>query len=344
MNMLEIYNLVNNAPEYAFLENNVHLGDNVILLTLGGSHAYGTNIEGSDVDIRGCALNTGVELLTGNDFEVVTEKITDTTIYSFKKLVPLLFNCNPNTIEMLGCKSEHYIKLAPAGKLLIDNADLFLSQKAVYSFSGYANEKLRRLENLTVEEQTQAVIEKQLLSTMQHMCANFAEKYNVPEGALKLYLDKAVSEDMDTEIFMDVDFKHYPVRDYCDFCSELKAVIKTYKTLGCRNSKAIEHKKLGKHMMHLVRLYLMGIDILEGRGVVTYREKEHSLLMDIRNGVYSNSETLMPLPVFFDMIHELEEKFGYAKNNTTLPVKPDVSKVNELVVEINKFAFKHLEL
>lgn len=43
-------------PEYDFLRTNEHLGDNICLLTLGGSHAYGTNVEGSDVDIRGVAM------------------------------------------------------------------------------------------------------------------------------------------------------------------------------------------------------------------------------------------------------------------------------------------------
>ena len=66
------------TDEYNFIRNNPHLGNNITLLTLGGSHAYGTNIEGSDIDIRGCALNTKEELLLGNWFENVVETKTDT--------------------------------------------------------------------------------------------------------------------------------------------------------------------------------------------------------------------------------------------------------------------------
>lgn len=47
-----------NSPEYDFLKTNEHLGKNIILLGLGGSHAYGTNTPESDLDIRGIALNT----------------------------------------------------------------------------------------------------------------------------------------------------------------------------------------------------------------------------------------------------------------------------------------------
>ena len=38
-------------PEYAFLKENENLKGNICLLTIGGSRAYGTNIEGSDIDV-----------------------------------------------------------------------------------------------------------------------------------------------------------------------------------------------------------------------------------------------------------------------------------------------------
>lgn len=50
-------------PEYNFLRENEHLGKHMMFVTVGGSHAYGTNIEGSDLDIRGVALNSKEDLL-----------------------------------------------------------------------------------------------------------------------------------------------------------------------------------------------------------------------------------------------------------------------------------------
>ncbi len=41
------------SDNYAFLKEDKNLGSNIILLTLGGSHAYGMDKEGSDLDIRG---------------------------------------------------------------------------------------------------------------------------------------------------------------------------------------------------------------------------------------------------------------------------------------------------
>ena len=135
------------STEYDFLRTDKALGKNIILLTLGGSHAYGMDKEGSDLDIRGCTLNTGREILTGNLYEQFDNSTTDTVIYSFNKIISLLSNCNPNVIEILGCKKEHYLYVSEIGHELIDNKHLFLSKRCINSFGGYANQQLRRLQN-----------------------------------------------------------------------------------------------------------------------------------------------------------------------------------------------------
>lgn len=81
------------TTEYDFLRNNENLGNKIILLTLGGSYAYGTDHEGSDVDIRGCAVNDKTQILTSEDFGQVVDVPTDTTIYSFNKLVTIAYQC-----------------------------------------------------------------------------------------------------------------------------------------------------------------------------------------------------------------------------------------------------------
>lgn len=122
---LEKIKQILHTSEYDFLRTNEHLGENIILLTLGGSHAYGMDKEGSDVDIRGIALNTKPEILLGNDFDAVVDVPTDTTIYSFNKMIQLLSSNNPNTIEILGCRPEQYLHLTPVGQELLDNRKMF---------------------------------------------------------------------------------------------------------------------------------------------------------------------------------------------------------------------------
>lgn len=334
MNKTEIINLVN-SPEYDFLRTDKRLGNNIILLTLGGSYAYGTNTEDSDVDVRGIATNSKMEILTGNYFEQVIDEPTDTTVYSLKKIVQLLSNCNPNTIEMLGCRPDHYLRLTDVGKLLIENSHMFLSQRAAYSFGGYANSQLRRLDNKSARLVGQSQQEQHILNSIENARISFREHYfDCPDDAIKLYIDDAVNKNMESEIFMDINLHHYPLRDYKCMWSQMHNIVKDYAKIGRRNTRAIQKDKLGKHSMHLIRLYMMALDILENEKIVTYREKEHDLLMDIRNGKYLDDEH-QPIPEFFEMVDEFEKRLEYAKKNTSLPKDPDYKKINEFVADVN---------
>lgn len=328
------------SEEYDFLRKDKNLGNNIIILTLGGSYAYGTNTETSDLDIRGCALNSKMQILTNENFEQFVNEKTDTTIYAFNKLISLLCNCNPNTIEMIGNKHEHYFYVSPIGREFINNKDLFLSKKAIYSFGGYANQQLRRLKNKSNRLVGQAKNEEHIFKTIDHAMFDFKQRhFTMPDDAIKLYIDKAVQEGYDTEIFMDVNLTHYPLRDYSGMISEMQSIVKAYGKIGKRNQKAIEANKLGKHMMHLIRLYMMCLDILEKGEINTYRDKEHDLLMDIRNGKYLDKNR-QPIPEFYEMVDEYEKRLDYAKENTDLPDSPDYKKINEFVASVNERVVK----
>ena len=304
------------SPEYDFLKTDPHLGNHIILLGLGGSHAYGTNIETSDLDIRGCAVNRKEEILTNKNFGQRCDKTTDTTIYSLNKLISLLSNCNPNTIELLGLKPEHYLYVSPIGQELLDHQKMFLSKKAVQSFGGYAYSRLRRLDNKAARKTGQAEREQHILNSIKNASYDFQEKYfSYPKDAVKLYIDKSEREELDSEIFMDVCLSHYPLRDYKGMWSEMNNIVKDYAKIGKRNKNAAEHGKLSKHMMHLVRLYLMGIDLLEKEEIITYREKDHDFLMSIRDGKYLDKND-QPTMEFFGIVDALQKRFETAAENT----------------------------
>lgn len=338
MNLHQINDKINSS-EYNFLKENDNLKGNIILLGLGGSHAYGTENENSDLDIRGIALNKKEEILLGTDFEQVVEKDTDTTIYSFNKMIKLLSENNPNTIELLGLKPEHYLYMTDIGKELLENQKMFLSKKCIHTFIGYANAQLRRLENKAAQQITLSEKEKHILKTINSARYAIEPKYfPLSEGNIELYLGN-LSASKNPEILMDIDLKGYPLRDYEGMLSEMKAIIRSYEKNSSRNEKAESHGKLGKHMMHLLRLYIMCIDILEKGKVITYREKEHDLLMSIRNGEYLDKDN-QPTQEFFDILNEYEKRFDYASKNTTLPDIPDYKKINEFRMDVNEKIIK----
>ena len=333
MTIEEIKNKINSL-EYDFLRKEP-LKNNIILLGLGGSYAYGTNNENSDLDIRGVATHNAEDILTRKGFEQVVNEATDTTIYSLEKIVNLLSNCNPNTIEILGLEPWQYLYTGYIGQELIKNKDMFLSKRAVHSFGGYATAQLRRLSNKAVRTVEQEQREKHILASIENARYSYPDKYfNYPEDSIKLYIDKAIQEDYDTEIFMDVNLKHYPLRDYKSMWSEMQNIVKDYSKIGKRNSKAIEHDKLGKHMMHLIRLYLMCFDILEDGKIITYRKKEHDFLMDIRNGKYLD-ENKQPTKEFYDIVDEMENKLNYLKDHSPLPDNPDYKHINDFLYDAN---------
>lgn len=72
------------SEEYDFLRKDKNLGNNIIILTLGGSHAYGTNTETSDLDVRGCALNNKMQILTNENFE---QFVNEKQIQPFMRLI-----------------------------------------------------------------------------------------------------------------------------------------------------------------------------------------------------------------------------------------------------------------
>lgn len=361
--------------DYEFLTKNPVLGDNVILLTYGGSHAYGTNIATSDIDIRGITYNPVGSLLGNEEFEQFEDDNTDTVIYGLNKMIGLLLNCNPNCIEILGAKPEHYFIVSPEGQELIDNRKIFLSRRAIKTFGGYANSQLRRLQNaLARDSYPQSEKEKHILGSIIHATEDIFSRYHMIDGkpikysfdsghsairhalseynrtmrhmenlkefeygSVELYPDVSDREDMDVEIYCDVVLCHYPLRDYRNIWNELNTIVKDYDKLGKRNSKK-DDLHLNKHAMHLVRLYFMCIDILTKEEIITYREVNHDLLMSIRNGEYQKADGTYRSE-FFELVDDLEKKMAYAAENTSLPEQPDKETAYEMLVEMNK---KHI--
>lgn len=337
MTIEQIKEMVNGSA-YDFLRTNEHLGRKIIFLTLGGSYSYGTNVETSDVDVRGCALNSESDLLGLTSFEQVVNTQTDTTIYAFNKLVSLLLNCNPNTIEMLGCKPEHYFYISDIGREMIANRKMFLSKRAVHSFGGYANQQLRRLENALARDRlSQARREEHILNSMKGAVKSFESRYTIfGNGSIVLYTDESPREDLDREIFADIQLKKYPVREFNSVINDLTNVIGTYEKLNHRNHKK-DDEHLNKHAMHLIRLYLLCLDILEKEDIVTYCGDDLPLLMSIRKGDYQLEDGTYR-PEFFEMVSDFEKRLNYAKQNTSLPDNPDMKKVEEFVMSVNRRA------
>lgn len=322
--------------EYDFIHTDIHLGKQVILLGLAGSYSYGTNNENSDIDIRGVTLNRKSDLIGMTEFEQYVDGNTDTTIYSFNKMITLLLNCNPNTLELLGLNQEHYLYLNERGRELIANKGLFLSKRAIQSFGGYADAQLRRLQNALARDSCpQSEKEQHIFNSVKNAMYDFERRYaKFESGGIHIYLDTAQNPEMETEIFLDAELSHYPLRDYKSMLTEMNTIVKEYDKIGKRNKKK-DDIHLNKHAMHLVRLFMMAIDILERGEINTWRGKEHELLMSIRNGEYQKTDGTFS-EAFYDIVAEYERKLEYAAAHTELPDEPEIQRVQEFVMAVNE--------
>ena len=276
------FNTLLQTKEYDFIRTSDRLGDRIMLLGVGGSYAYGTSHEGSDIDFRGVTLQLPSDLIGLTAFEQYEDEKTDTVIYGFNKLVKLLLECNPNTCEILGLDEDQYLIKSALGQELIDHSRMFLSKRAVKSFGGYA------------------------------------------------------AADLDTEIFVDADYKHFPLRDYTDLWGTMRTVVRDYDKIGKRNKKK-DDNHLNKHAMHLIRLFMMAIDILEKGEIITHRTRELPVLLAIRRGEYMLSDGAFS-PEFYELLEEYERRLDEAAGKTVLPDSPDMNAVEKFVERINRYA------
>lgn len=148
----ELQRIIDSEP-YDFLRTDPHLGKHLMFLTIGGSHAYGTNVEGSDVDIRGVALNSKEDLLGLGEFEHHVDTATDTTVFGFNKIAKLLSNGNPNVLEMFGNSDDLVISYSQTTKLLMENKKMFLSKDAIKPFGGFVNDLINKSGRLYIDMQ-----------------------------------------------------------------------------------------------------------------------------------------------------------------------------------------------
>lgn len=110
-------------------------------LALSGSVTYGTNIETSDLDVRGILFPNKYELLSlmDNDKVIDENNDLDLVLKPFKLELQSLMKCNPNVLELLSVKDEYILFIGEKGRLLRNNIDLFLTSEKVYSsYVGYS--------------------------------------------------------------------------------------------------------------------------------------------------------------------------------------------------------------
>lgn len=213
----------------------------------------------------------------------------------------------------------------------IHNRELFLTRRIAYSYGGFANDQLRRLQmgllrNRVSPEALKNKFEKRSL-----------ERAIAGWGKDDIF-EISISEDTDEEgkhpLLISGSLNDYPVTSLKSLLKSLTTTIDQYEQpQHPKAQKDAAH--INKHAMHIVRLYYTALDILEKGEIITHRDKEREELLAIRNGKYLREDGSYA-PEFFELVDALEKRFQDDARKTALPAKPDFGKIEELLVEINK--------
>ncbi|MEA5515218.1 DNA polymerase beta superfamily protein [Nodularia sp. UHCC 0506] len=287
----------------------------------------------------------------------------DTVIYELKKIIQLLAGANPNILELLWL--QNYPVLTSVGQYLIKHKKIFLTKKVKHTYSGYAFAQIKKMEthrkwllnppkkkplpsDFGIEEE-EPLIKDELNAFLEYL-------YHLIRGRIE-FLEE--SEELYKLLTADIDFKgvlkQYTLPDetlaytqkltnsrkdfirllqksqnYQIALREWKAYIAWQEN---RNpARAEMERKSGfdlKHGMHCIRLLRSGLEILQRGEIVVDRRIAGDVedLKAILKGDYSYQQVMK-------MAEDLVSQMEIVYDKSSLPVRPDLEKINELCMEL----------
>ena len=352
--------IAKNSPHMAWIE------DNTVLLARHGSMAYGTNIVGSDEDIKGICIPTKKYFLgTMHRFEQAELKAPnpDAVIYDIRKFFNLAAANNPSIIEVLFVEPSDQLYVNDIGQEIIDNKDKFISKRVRFSFAGYAHSQLNRIKlhrgyllnppkamptradmglpNQTLIPQDQlmaatADIQKQL----DRFDFDFLEEVSEP---VKIGI-RATMAEMLAELKITTDDQWLSAARKIgldDNFIEIMQKERAYKNAKSQWDKYQEWKANrnparaameakfgydGKHALHLIRLLRMCNEMLS-TGKVIVKRPDREELIAIRSGGWSYDQVI-------EEAESLDKRAEELYKTSFLPKTPDFEYLDRLCIKL----------
>ena len=279
-----------------------------IYVTKHGSQAYGLATPTSDLDIKGVLVPPSEYYFSFlKKIEQIEEREpNDLVIFEIRKFFELAANCNPNIIEILNTAEDDVLYSTYEGERLRQIRDRFLSQKAKFTFSGYAYAQLKRIEghHRWMTNPPQPPKTRAELGLPEHK--DWADKF-VTEAGEGLKIGAEITELINTERVWRESRKQW------EHYQEWRA--------NRNPARAELEEKFGydtKHGMHLVRLMRMGEEILTTGKVIVKRPDREELLAIRNKGLWSYEKLI-------EYAEAMNEKLDniYKAGTSPLPKEPD---------------------
>lgn len=346
-----------------FTLDRIRRPDLLFLDTVAGSHAYGTEIEGSDEDRRGVFVAPQSFIAGLDSIEQVADERNDQVYYEIGHFVSLLLKNNPNALELLAMPEDCIRLKHPLFDLL--KPEVFLSKLCAKTFGEYAMGQIRKARGLN-KKIVNPQPEKRLtlldfchvpqgqgsvpvaewlsdknrdprqcgLTAVQHAPGMFAIYHDPNAG----YRGLVSPKNPDALIFSSVargaepvgwmQFNHDAFRTHC------KAHREYWEWVGRRNEERYTTNALhgrgydSKNLLHTLRLLDMAGEIA-CEGVLHVRRPNRDYLLRVRSGEFN----------YEDLVSRAEQQLVEviaAFETCSLQDQPDRDRVNRLLVEIRE--------
>jgi hypothetical protein len=297
-----------------------------------------------------------------HSFEQAETKDPDLVIYDIRKFIKLAADANPSVMEVLWVDTSDRLICTPAGQRLIDNRDAFLSKKVLYTYRGYAQSQLKRIQThrswlLHPKEEKPTRKEFGLpeytvipgdqlaaaLAAMQKKVDSWEIDFGDMSEASKIYVQEQLTAHL-TEYQLGADDKYQVAGRLLGYEANFLEALSRERQYAAafrgwqqyqewkqnRNPKrAVLEAKYGfdaKFAMHLVRLLRECREILT-EGTIHVRRPDAAELLAIRNGAWSYDYLM-------SWAAEQDAELWEMGKASSLPHSPDRVALDKLCQEI----------
>lgn len=265
------------------------------LLCISGSRLYGTSTPESDKDLRGFLVPPYEYIVGLSNFEQSITREPDTIIFSFKKFIELLIKGDPITTELLFVPKNKIVKSTYIGQSVLNNKNIFLSQKLIYRILGYSESEWRKVQGTQIVFEKRTTNEDQIIENIREIFK--PNKDNMDEILRMLFENHSKKERKCTE------------------------------KLGLKRKKQItDFGFCTSSASHTVRLLGQLLELLQSQ-TITFPCPTANILLDIKKGK-------VELGLIEEIRKELLKKIEEATKTTELKEKPSLEQIKNLYNDI----------
>lgn len=335
----------------------------IILECLSGSKAYGLDTPTSDTDIKGVFVLSKKDFYGLNYIPQVSNPSNDIVFYELGRFVELLAVNNPNILELLASPAETVIHKNPFLDVL--KPEMILSKLCKDTFGKFALSQIKKAKGLNkkivnpIAKERKSVLDfcyvnvgngsmsvnKWLsqkgweqedcglvnIPNMRYVFGLYHGREQGYRGIIQSQVSNSVSLSSIPKNQLQQALLYFNKDGYSSYCKEYREYWDwVSKRNESRYQNTEQHGKNydAKNMMHVFRLLQMAIEI--GReGKIQVRRPDRDFLLEIKSGKYAYEDLLI-------MAKEKQEEMEDAFAQSDLPDRPDVERIEELLVELRE--------